>query len=231
MGLYSAGQALRSQGNNMWTNPGSTMNETTTMNQNGDQSILNQANLAAQAGLTSAQASAVHDPYNLGMNQLGFQQSKFNQILPLLSGQLGDFNSQFATAGGSNGTPPPISTGPVLNPQQIQQQVNTSRAANDTSMAGQQQTMQNSVAGRGFGANSPLAMSLGQGLQNQNLATNTANESATRLNAAQMNAQHLLGSQQALSNQWQQGNALDIERRKPIFARQNALIAALASIS
>lgn len=183
-----------------------------------------------QANLLGAQASAVHDPLQAAQLTEGNRMSRFNQILPMLSGQFGRLNNGFATAGGTNTPMPPISAGPTLNPQQIQQQVNTSRAANDQATAGQMQQSNSSLAGRGFGSNSPLQMALNQGMQNNNLATNTANETATRLNAAQLNASQRLNSQQALSNQWATGNQLDIQRRAPIFAQQNALIAALGGL-
>ncbi len=186
--------------------------------------------MGAQTNLANAQGSAVHDALQAAQLQQGNQMSRFNQLLPLLTGQLGKLNNGFATAGGTNSAPPPISAGPTLNPQQIQQQVNTSRAANDQATAGQQANSNASLAGRGFGSNSPLSMALNQGMQNNNLATNTANETSTRLNAAQQNASQLLNSQQALSNQWATGNQLDIQRRAPYFQTQNALIAALGGL-
>ena len=184
----------------------------------------------AQTGLATAQAGAVHDPLLAAQYGVNAQMSRFNQLLPLLSGDLSKLGTNMATAGGANTAPPPISAGPTLNPQQIQQQVNTSRAANDQSTANQQANSNASLAGRGFGSNSPLQMALNQGMQNSNMATNTANETATRLNAAQQNAAQTLNSQQALSNQWATGNQLDIQRRAPVFQQQNALIAALGGL-
>ena len=196
-----------------------------------------------QAAGTQAQynfmpASGIHGPSQGALDQqtlagipVNAQMSRFNQLLPILTGELGKLGTNgAATAGGTNTAPPPISTGPTLNPQQIQQQVNTSRAANDQSTATGIQNSNSSLAGRGFGSNSPLQMALNQGAQNSNMATNTANETATRLNAAQQNAAQTLNSQQALSNQWATGNQLDIQRRAPVFAQQNALIAALGGM-
>ena len=183
----------------------------------------------AQTQLAQAQAGAVHDPLAAAQLTEGNKMTRFNEILPLLSNQFSSLNNM-ATAGGSNGTPPPITAGPTLNPQQIQQQVNQSRAANDQQTAGQIQQTNSSLAGRGFGANSPLSMALNNASQGQNMATNTANETNTRLNAAQQNAGQLLNSQQALSNQWATGNQLDIQRRAPIFAERNALIQSLGGL-
>jgi hypothetical protein len=183
----------------------------------------------AGGGMNGPSQSAL-DQQTLASIPVNAQMSRFNQLLPLLTGQLGRLNNGFATAGGTNSAAPPISTGPTLNPQQIQQQVNTSRAANDQAVAGQMAQSNSSLAGRGFGSNSPLQMALNQGMQNNALATNTANETATRLNAAQQNAAQQLNTQQALSNQWATGNQLDIQRRAPVFAQQNALIAALGGL-
>ncbi len=162
---------------------------------------------AAGGGVNGPSQSALDQQANTAI-PVNAQMARFNAILPLLSGQFSRLNNGFATAGGANGTPPPITAGPVLNPQQIQQQVNQSRAANDQSTASQIQNSNSSLAGRGFGSNSPLQMALNQGMQNQNMATNTANETNTRLNAAQQNAGQLLNSQQANANLWATGNQL-----------------------
>ena len=183
----------------------------------------------AQASLDQAQAGAVHDPLQAAQLTAADQMSRFSQVFGLLGGQLNN-NGGVSTAGGQNTAPPPITTGPMLNDQQIQQQVNSSRAANDASTQGAMAKNASSLAGRGLGGNSPLAMMLNQGLQNNNLATNTANETNTRLNAAQQNAQQTLNSQQALSNQWATGNQLDIQRRAPVIQQKTALISALAGL-
>lgn len=184
----------------------------------------------SQANLGNAQASAVHDQLQGTQLTEGNKMNRFNSILPLLSNQFSNLSRNPASAGGSNGQPPPITAGPVLSDQQIQQQVNQSTAATNQQAQGQMQSSDNSLAGRGFGANSPLSMALNNSTQNSARATNASNESNTRLNAAQQNAGQLLNSQQALSNQWATGNQLDIQRRAPIFAQQNALIAALGGL-
>ncbi len=185
---------------------------------------------ASQIGLQGAQAGAVHDPYLAAQLSEGNKMSRFNSILPLLSNQFANLKNGFATAGGSNGTPPPITAGPVLNDQQIQQQVNQSTAATNQGAQGQMQRSDSSLAGRGFGANSPLSMALNNATQNSARGTNASNETNLRLNAAQQNAGQLLNSQTALSNQAATWNQLDIQRRAPIYQQQNALIAALGGL-
>ncbi len=186
---------------------------------------------AYQYGSGFGPSQAAQDQQTLAAIPVNAQMQRFNTILPYLTGSLSSLNSNFASAGGTNAPAPQISVGGVLNDQQVQQQVNTSRAANDAATQNSIRNAGNSIAGRGFGANSPLAMAMQQGYQNQNLQSNTANETATRLNAAQANAGQLLNSQQARSSQWQQENALDIQRRLPYFQHQNALIAALAGLA
>lgn len=176
-------------------------------------------------------SQAAQDQMNLAHVPVDAQMSRFNAILPLLTGQLGQLGNGGAfRAGGENTAPPPISAGPTLNPQQIQQQVNQSNANVDKSTASNIQHSNESLGGRGFGSNSPLARALEQGYQNNGLATRTGNETNLRLNAAQSNAGQLLNSQQALSNQWATGNDLDIKRRQPYIQQQTALLGALAGM-
>lgn len=190
-----------------------------------------QYNFSPAGGAVNGSSQGALDAQKLASIPVNAQMQRFNAILPMLSGQFSALNQRGSEkVGGDNGTPPPISAGPTLNPQQIQQQVNSSRAANDQSTQGKIANSASSLAGRGFGSNSPLQAALAQGYQNSNMATNTANETATRLNAAQQNAGQLLNSQQALSNQWATGNQLDIQRKAPYFQQQNALISALAGL-
>lgn len=134
------------------------------------------------------------------------------------------------TAGGQSGPSPEITVGGVLNPQQIQQQVNAARAANDMATGSRITDTNRSLAGRGFGAGSPLAAALSTGMQNQNLATNTANEREIRLGGAQMNSGQLLRSQMAREEQFGRRQQEDIERRRPYFQTQASLLAALAGM-
>jgi hypothetical protein len=167
---------------------------------------------------------------NAQMLPAELQQQRFQQVLPLLSGQIGSSQNPY-TIGGQIPQGPTIGANGVYNPAQIQQQVNTQRAANDQSTGTQQRAMTQQLAGRGYGANSPLAQALGTSMQNQNQQTNTANETQTRLGAQQANVQQQFAGQQAQQQQFAQGQQLNIERAAPYFARQQALIAALGSMA
>lgn len=159
------------------------------------------------------------------------QQQRFNTVWPWLTGQLGHFlTSNPYTIGGSMPQQPHIGANPVYSQQQIQQQVNNTRAQNDTNAASQIRTQQQGLAGRGFGGNSPLAQALSTYTQGQNMATNTNAEQQLRFNSAQANAQQVLAGQQAQQEQYAQNQGLAIQRAQPYFQMQNALIAALGGL-
>jgi hypothetical protein len=172
------------------------------------------------------------------------KQGRFNSVFGLLSGMFGGgggggvagFNVPGqggpARAGGSQvGAQPTISAGPVWNPQQIDQQVNATRAKNDAAAESQMRGIRSSTTGRGFGSNSPLLQALQTGVQNANTATNTEAERAFRQQAAEGNATQMLKGQTAQEQQFASRQDEDIRRRAPYFAQQNALIAALAGLA
>lgn len=157
---------------------------------------------------------------------LGNQQSRFNQVFGALSpllGQLGQWGANSQQIGGT----PTINTNPIWNPQQIQQQVNAGRAQNDQATQTQMRLAGQQMAGRGFGANSPLAAAIQGQLAGQNLATNADTERQTRMGMTQANAGHQLGAQTA----WEAAYA---DRLKPWLSyagsTQNALLAALSGL-
>lgn len=174
------------------------------------------ANIAAQAATLPAR----------------LREQNFNQVFPFLKSQLSALGTQggLARAGGQSGPSPEISVGPVLNDQQIQQQVNATRASNDATAANQTVQDQRDAGGRGFASNSPLLAMLNAGRQMSANQANTQAEQGLRLNAAQQNAGHILDTQQAREQQFASRQQEDIQRRVPVFAQQNALIAALSGI-
>ena len=165
---------------------------------------------------------------DLQRQQLAFQQSKWNQAFGALTGMLGTNPFQI---GGQNTQQPEITTGGVYTPQQIDQQVSATRAKNDQATATAQKQAADAATGRGFGVNSPLIAALQNNLAGQGIAANAAAENQIRQTAAQQNAQQLLGTQTERQNAWEAANTLAIQRAKPYFDRQNALIAALAGIA
>ena len=129
-------------------------------------------------------------------------------------------------AGGPN-----IQVGGVYNPQQIQQQVNATRAQNDQSTATQMNTNAAQTSGRGFGSNSPLLAALQGQAQGQNLATNTQAEQTLRTTAAQQNQQALLASQQAKANQYNQQVQQQLTARGQTLGTYNALLSSLSGLA
>lgn len=171
-------------------------------------------------------ANIGNQPALLAANQ---KQNRFQTLFPLLKNQM--FNAgKMATAGGQSGASPEISVGGVLNPQQIQQQVNSMRAGNDQTGATQMAKQTADTSGRGFGSNSPLLQALHGQTQANTLAQNVGGERDIRLGAAQKNAGQLLNTQQAREQQFASRQNEDLERRKPYFSLQNTLLSSLAGL-
>lgn len=175
------------------------------------------ANIAAQAQELPAQ----------------LQQQRFNTLFPWMQQQVGNLMNRNQAGAGQPGNPsgqPQINVGGVWSPQQVQQQVNASRAHNDQATASQSRAMQGKLAGQGYGANSPLSQALQGQLQAQNLATNTQNTAQVRQNAAQMNSNQLLSTQQAAEQQYASRQQEALQAQQIAAQQQNALISALAGM-
>lgn len=129
-----------------------------------------------------------------------------------LLGMLGQYGG--GTVGGQNTPAPAITVGGVYTPDQTQAQVNQARAQGDQSAASQIGNNAAKMAGRGMQGTSPLLSALNNQVNMGNMANNAANETTIRNNAAGMNKNHELNTQVAASNQWEQGNQLDIARRQ-----------------
>lgn len=157
-----------------------------------------------------------------------YQQSRFNTLLPILQQGMGQFSSM---VGGGGGPGPRIDTGGVWNPQQVQQQVNASRATTDQTAAARNRQTQASLGGRGFGTRSPLLAALQGQTQNQAMATNAASERQIRWDASQGNAQHRLAGQTAAEDQFASRQREDIERRRTALGSWNALLASIAGLA
>lgn len=159
------------------------------------------------------------------------QQNRFNRIFPFLTSQFAGLQGGMSgTAGGQSGPSPEISVGGILSPSQISQQINAMRAGNDQAGASQMARQGSETAGRGFGSNSPLLAALRGQTAANTLSENVGGEREIRLSAAQQNAQHLLGTQQAREGQFAARQREDIERRKPYFSMANTLLSTLGGM-
>lgn len=201
----------------------------------GDTNLGFQASLdekAREANLSAAQAKA----------ELDAKQGRFNSVFGYLQGLGSNFlnSSPFGQAFRAGGSPvggpePRIDANPVWNPQQVQQQVNNQRAQNDAGLQSQERQNSQSLAGRGYGANSPLLSAMNQSASNANLIANASADRDTRLNAAQANAGQVLKGQQAQEGQYASRQQEDIQRRQPYvsgwFNTRNALLGALSGLA
>lgn len=129
--------------------------------------------------------------------------------------------------GGQSGPSPEITVGPVWNDSQVQQRVNQMRAGNDATVGSQVGQMNQSLGGRGFGSGSPLAQEMEARMRGMGMMANSSGENDLRWNAAQGNAQHVLGTQVARSNQFAQRMDEDVRRKGIEAGRKNNLLEAL----
>jgi hypothetical protein len=191
-----------------------------------NQTLANSQERSSEKNAQTAAQAAMY-PATLANN-------RFNQVYPWLQGQFGQLSQSLQGGGGSfapvNGGPQ-INTGPVWTPNQIQQQINGQTAQNDAATAGQVRQTNQQTAGRGFGANSPLAQALGVMAQGQNQATNANMAQQTRWNAAQGNAQQQLAGQGLQEQQYEAQQQQQTGRMGIAAGSLNALLASLGAMA
>src|SRR5262245_962930 len=149
------------------------------------------------------------------------RQQRWNTLFPYMQRDLQEAQSgqAFAAYGGLKGDPGPrpyISDAPVYSDQMIQERVNAQRSASDAALQSRQAQTARQMAGRGYGARSPLAMALSEAAYGQNLAGNTAAEQQMRLEAAKANAEQVLKAQGLRSEAYTQDVQADVERKKTL---------------
>lgn len=195
-------------------------------NQKKLQDAQNQTELQKQAAADSAANQRAQISANASTLPALLQQERFNKVFPGLFNQTQSFNS----VGGTNAPLPEVTVGPVYTPQQTQEQVNAGRAQNDRATAQQQLQSQQQLAGKGFGATSPLLAGLQSQQAMAGMQANSELERGLRFDTAKDNAQHLLQSQTERQNQWTQNEDSDIRRRQVQQTGYNSLLQALAGI-
>jgi hypothetical protein len=92
---------------------------------------------------------------------------------------------------------PDVTAQEIWSPSQLQQRINDFRAYNDARSLSQERQIQQQLAARGYGSNSPLTQALMTNVRGQAYAANTKGENDLRWQTAQGNAEHLLRSQLA----------------------------------
>lgn len=90
---------------------------------------------------------------------------------------------------------------PVVSQDLLNQQINQAFGSNAQAAATAQRTSSQGVAGRGLGADSPMARSLNAQIQGSMIGANSQAALAAQQNAANLNAQYTQAMNQALINQ------------------------------
>lgn len=125
---------------------------------------------------------------------------------------------------------PFIDTSGVLTPAQIQQQVNAAYARNDAKTNSETLRLIEDMSGRGFSANSPILSALRVGLTGQNLRTSILAEQQIRLEGAKANAEQVLASQKALSEQFIAQEGVLIDKDKNDVTRTVGVLSAISQL-
>jgi hypothetical protein len=160
--------------------------------------------------------------------KLAFAQDKYNDVFPFVQASLDAQGIQ--TPGLDIVDWPYIPAGGVLTERQIQQQVNTALAKNDSRTQAQILQAQTELAGRGFSSNSPLLQALLTGYLGQNLRANNDAETQIRIQSAQANAEQTLKAAELTVNEYQAKQGTVLESEKNQITRQVGLVGALAQL-
>lgn len=197
------------------------------------------ANIGANASMFNATTGADAARYQSDQARIASmfpaqqQMERFNQVFPWLQGQVGNFMSGSTSGGGGGaggGGGGGVNAGPIWSDQQIQQQVNARRAGNDQAMQAQNRGSAQNLAGRGFGANSPLLAAMQQSAANQNLGQNATDEREIRWGAAEGNAAHQLRAAQVAEQQRANMAQEGLEGKKINQSTINVLLGSLAGL-
>ena len=165
--------------------------------------------------------------YQLGQQQLKQQQGQFEDVYNPLSAAFAA-NTNF---GGAPTTPQPgVSTGPIWTPQQTQAMVNQSNAQGIQGAQTQQRAAANTMAGQGFGSQSPALQQIQQNAMSQAIAGNASNANNLIYGAAQGNAQQVLAEQTQAQNAWYQQQQQQIARNQLNEQYQQSLAGAMAGL-
>jgi len=190
-----------------------------------------EADLAHSANMAGLQNARQIARMQVGAQRhaAGLQQGRWDQFFNLATGPQG-----LGSVGGGGpvsgpvGTPPEISAELPYTSEGIQQAVNAQRAQNDMRSQAQTRAMQGSLAGRGYGSQSPLSRALSQGFANSAMATSSDFERQYRQNAQLANSQQGLEIGKAREGQYANRQQEQIERDKVSRNYLSSLLGALA---
>jgi hypothetical protein len=158
------------------------------------------------------------------------KERRWQQLFPYLEGLLSGGQDPY-TIGGQTRAPGAGAPRQVYTDEQVNQQVNDSRARGAQGTATRVRDMRQSLAGRGLGANSPLSAALESQMQAANLMNQLDQERQLRFDVAGANSQQGLAAAQLDEARRAAMAGEDIERARPHFAQQNALLALLGQLA
>jgi hypothetical protein len=170
--------------------------------------------------------------WNLGMAPINLAREKFDTVFPFvqqLGGSLLGGSSGNQLVGGTNTAQRQLPPEDVFGPQQVDRQVNAAKSQNATAAAAQTAQNERQLAGRGFGAHSPLLAALSGQAQAARMAQDATADREIRSNASAQNAQNRLAVSQLGEQQFQDANDADIRRRQMAYQGPAALLSALGS--
>jgi len=186
------------------------------------QSQIQQANIAAQASMYPAT----------------LKQQRFQQVFPYMQNMLNNLSGNlFSEQGGGAGGPGYAGGvsmggggGSIFGPGGVQQMVNQGVAQAQQGAATNIKNMQQSLASKGYGANSPLAQALTAQYQAQGQQQASQNALNAQMGAAGQQAQ--LAGQLAGVSEAGQAAAMQAaaQRYSATIGAQNALVAALSGL-
>lgn len=125
---------------------------------------------------------------------------------------------------------PFIRTTGVLTPAQVQQSVNAVYARNDTRIQSETRRLIGEMTGRGFSPSSPILSALRVGLTGQSLRASIEGATQVQLESAKLNADNLLNSQKAVSDQFNQQESILVEQEKNTVTREVGVLSAIAQM-
>lgn len=210
-------------------------NYATRMGLQGQQYVADQNRASNQY---SADQNAATNRYNTDAStnqfnqRLRFAQDRYNQLFPMIAGQLG---SGVSARGGPSGQAaaglvPSATSDSVYSPQQIQEQVNATQAQNQRAGATAFRTARRDLGGRGQGNNSPLLAAIQSNLAIGTQAANSQAAQSIPFQAAQANATQALSAQRANMDAYSQRQQEGIQRSQVDSSNKLGLLGILAQL-
>ncbi len=177
----------------------------------------------SQQQIAQTQAEASKYPATLA-------QQRWEQTFPWAQQQWASMSQQGDSGGAGTAPVPAIDANPIWSGQQIQERVNSTRAASDAATGGAVRRQNQELSGRGFSSMSPLRAELEGAAYGRNNAANMGAENDLRFNSAQANSAQVLKGQQAQEAQRASQEQEAIARRGNQINLQGKLMGLLGAL-